>query len=137
MADAKTLGLDRIKARIAAMPGAVRTALQAELEAEGDELVTAMQRLVHKRSGELEASIRKEPGERDLQVIVRAGGATTTKPVRKGASATYDYALAEEFGNKHSSAQPFFFPTYRAKRKAFRRRRTAVAKKAIAEVAGT
>jgi HK97 gp10 family phage protein len=63
-------------------------------------------------SGLLKQSVRVEDGRNELEAIVTAGGELTTRPVRSGAAATYDYALGVEFGNEHAPAQPFFFSTY-------------------------
>jgi HK97 gp10 family phage protein len=46
-------------------------------------------------------------------VEIRAGGPATTVD-------GYDYSFAVEFGTEHQSAQPFFFPAYRLRRKAIR-----------------
>ena len=77
-------------------------------------------------------------------VLVRAGGALTTRSgagdqgfVRefaravRGKDANYDYALAQEFGTQHIPAQPFFWPTYRARKRRIRRAIKDSAKAAI------
>jgi HK97 gp10 family phage protein len=61
--------------------------------------------------GELRRSIRVSTTGK-LAVTIRAGGRLTTTP------SGYDYSLAIEFGNEKSSAQPFFWPSYRAGRNA-------------------
>lgn len=133
MAEAKTDGLARWKARVTRVAQAIDAAARQELPAEADELIGEMKSRVHSATGATAQSIRKEPGSSDLQVIVRAGGELTTKPVRVGASAQYDYALGEEYGNKHSPAHPFFWPAWRAKKAEFKRRRRDAIAKAIAE----
>ncbi|WP_234680793.1 HK97-gp10 family putative phage morphogenesis protein [Bradyrhizobium monzae] len=65
-------------------------------------------------SGALEASCSVAPGANDLEYIVQAGGDMTTKEVREGSGEPYDYAEAFEYGTSHQTAQPFFWPTYRA-----------------------
>lgn len=67
------------------------------------------------KTGNLKASVRKEEGSNEVEWIVEAGGPLTTKNIRDGASAEYDYALAEEFGNSHQPAYPFFYGTARAR----------------------
>lgn len=56
------------------------------------------------------------PGANDLEWIVQAGGALTTKEVREGSGVQYDYALGFEFGTSRQAARPFFFNTYEAMR---------------------
>lgn len=73
-------------------------------------------------TGRLRDSVRKSEGRNDLEWIVEAGGSLTTKDVRVGADADYDYALAVEFGNEHVPAKPFFYPTIRARRARFNER---------------
>lgn len=86
----------------------------------------------------LKNSIRVEPGRKPGQVFIKAGGPTTTKPVRSGSgNATYDYAVGQEFGTHDQAAQPFFWPTYRLKKKrarsAIKRRITKAIKNRSAE----
>jgi HK97 gp10 family phage protein len=107
----------------------------AELNAQADGLVTIMKAVVARgKTGKLADTIRKEPGKRETQIRVRAGGSETTE---KSASGSYDYARAVEFGTEKVSAQPFFFPTYRLRKKAMqsamRRKITKTIKKYSAE----
>jgi HK97 gp10 family phage protein len=90
-----------------------------ELETQSALLVTLMKAAVeHGPTGNLANSIRKEPGKKKTVVVIKAGGASTTRHARDGKS--YDYARAVEFGTEHVSAQPFFFPTFRLMRKKLR-----------------
>jgi HK97 gp10 family phage protein len=117
-----------------------------ELNAQADTLVATMKAVCPVGpTGNLKASIRKEPGRKITTVVVKAGGALTTREyvhgpryereVRIGSGdtaniarvtggggfgRTYDYSRAVEFGTSHESAHPFFFPTYRLKRKGMR-----------------
>jgi HK97 gp10 family phage protein len=97
---------------------------QAAVEAlndEADRLVTLMKSVAPEgETGKLKESIRKEPGANVLQVKIKAGGKLTTKEVRKGSGVAYDYARADEFGTEHAPAKPFFFPTFRLRKKAIR-----------------
>lgn len=67
----------------------------------------------HGETGKLAESVTVRRGRNTLELVVTVGGDLTTKPVRKGAKAEYDYALAVEFGNEHAPAQPFAYPTFR------------------------
>jgi HK97 gp10 family phage protein len=107
----------------------------AELNSQADALVGLMKVVARKgRTGDLAASIRKESGKRDTIVRVAAGGKLTLEQHERH---PYDYSRAIEFGTSKMPAQPFFFPTYRLKRKsmiaAMRRRITARIKEYSAE----
>ncbi|MGY4332778.1 hypothetical protein ACVWWG_007195 [Bradyrhizobium sp. LB7.2] len=67
-------------------------------------------------TGHLEESCEVVPGTNDLEFIVQAGGALTTKEIREGSGQPYDYALGFEFGTSRQAARPFFFITYEAMR---------------------
>jgi HK97 gp10 family phage protein len=91
----------------------------AQLTAAADGLVGMMKNTVkHGPTGDLAASIRKQPGKVETVVRVMAGGATTTR--KGGGGKPYDYARAVEFGTVHMSAEPFFFPSFRLMRKTMR-----------------
>ena len=82
--------------------------------------------------GELKHSVRVNPDRRkDTVVRVVAGGVLTTRP--SVSSSPYDYARADEFGTVNMRPQPFFFPTYRLRKKkiiaAMKRKITASIKK--------
>lgn len=105
-----------------------------ELNVQADELVSLMESVVPKETGALEISIRKIPGKSATQVRIVAGGKGTTK--NSGGKA-YDHARAVEFGTTHMKAEPFFFPSYRLKKKkmisSMKRKLTASIKKRSAE----
>lgn len=108
----------------------------AELDAQSTALVGLMKSAVkHGPTGNLANSIRKEQGRKQTVVVVKAGGASTTR--QGGSGKPYDYARAVEFGTEHVAAQPFFFPTFRLMRKkmrsAMRRRITKRIKEYSAE----
>lgn len=88
----------------------VVAAAQRAVEAEADQLVDAIRDAAPEDSGTLRDSIRQEPGDDPLSVIVRAGGTPeTTRTNRAGVS--FDEALMLEYGTSRSAAQPFFYPT--------------------------
>jgi HK97 gp10 family phage protein len=66
-------------------------------------------------SGALKHSVRVVPGKRDTLVRIVAGGELTTRPAVSGQP--YDYARADEFGTVNMKPTPFFFPTYRLRKK--------------------
>lgn len=154
MASAKMLNLERVKARLRRLPQAMKAAVEEQLTAEAEELAAAMRRAAPVITGALRGSIRVEDGDRPLSKKVIAGGVPETrKRVRKGvadadfakAKATggfkgeFDYSRGVEFGHRtpaggHVAAEPFFYPTYRARKKAMRRRLTTAARKALKKI---
>lgn len=125
---------DRLQRKFKAIPPAVRKALLSQNNANGDELVETIRGFMSSpQSGDLRASVRNQDvsdGDRISQ-RVEAGGEKTTKPVRKGATATYDYALAQEYSTVDMPANPAFWPAWRLKRRRFKSRMSRAAKKAI------
>lgn len=126
----------RLSKKMAAVPKEVRKALRAQNRANAEELVQTIKGFIDDKSGALGSSIKRKDVSNSKRISQRitAGGSTTTKPVRKmknGASPTYDYALANEFGTENMPAQPFFWPAWRLKRRRFKTRMSREAKKAI------
>jgi HK97 gp10 family phage protein len=85
--------------------------------------------------GALKTSVRVIPGKKDTVVRIVAGGVLTIRP--STSSKPYDYARADEFGTVKMAPRPFFFPTYRLRKKkiiaAMKRKITASIKKRSAE----
>jgi hypothetical protein len=148
-------GLERFNAKLRRLPIEVRQALIAANQKSAKEMVQLARRLAPRRTGKLAASIIDQTIG-DGVVQVRAGGKATSKPIRKGAGVLFDYALAIEFGKKASrgrstrrsnsgrrfgasgktTAQPFFWPAYRATKPAARRRANRAMRLAIAKLSG-
>lgn len=108
----------------------------AELNAQADSLVETIESVAPRGpTGNLVHSIKKIPGKKDTIVRIVAGGQLT---VRLGVSSKpYDYSRADEFGTQNMPAKPFFFPSYRLRKKkiisAMKRKITASIKKRSAE----
>lgn len=119
----RNTSLARLKKRLAKVPLDVRADAATEALLQARALGQAMQAAAPVEEGDLRASVRVEGGRRGDRWFVKAGGAKTTKPVRKSAKGAprYDYALAVELGTAKMKARPFFYPTYRARRSAIRR----------------
>lgn len=119
---------------MANIPKSVANELVAGVN-EGADLLTGTMRTVVPRGkdgrNELAESIRKEPGRRPLQVLVKAGGELTT---RRMGGTTYDYSMGQEFGNEKVPAQPFFWPSYRLTKKRIRSTISRRMKKGIEKV---
>lgn len=113
---AKNLSVQQFQDLMKNIPKAVAAEMQGALQEQGERLTAAMRQSVPQGvdgRNELLESIEVKPGRHPLQVRVTAGGEKTQRAVRKGVGATYDYAMAQEFGTQHHRAQPFFWPTYR------------------------
>jgi HK97 gp10 family phage protein len=89
-----------------------------------------MRHLAPVDDGDLQRSIRKTPLN-EMAVRVEAGGETTTRPVREGVSATFDYSLGVEYGTVDTPAQPFFWPSVNTTKKRVRRRVDRAIAKAV------
>jgi HK97 gp10 family phage protein len=110
---------DDLETFLNALPDRIREQLSGAIEAQAEALSAAQK--AELRSMEetdethaLEDSCTVTPGADDLEFIVQAGGAATTKEVRDGSGVPYDYAVAFEDGTSRQEARPFFWPTYRA-----------------------
>lgn len=113
--------------RFAAIPDRMKRAARREVQAEAEAMADEMKQGAPFETGALHSSIRTEDASSDTWIrwSVRAGGKLTTKAVRnseKGNAPMYDYAWGVEFGTSRSSAQPFFYPVYRRRKRRFRAR---------------
>ena len=132
MASSYLLGRERLRAVLVKLPVAAKANLQATMTAEANSLAELQRKYVPVKSGALRDSIRVEPFSKGgIGAIVKAGGPTTTKPVRKGQSATYDYAMAQELGTQEMLAQPFFFPAYRQSKTKIKRHASKAVRQAV------
>lgn len=127
---------ERFLRKLAALPKAVRDEVVPALRAGGDEINDLQRRFVPVEDGELRGTIRNTVNAAELKVTIEAGGAATTKPVRDGADASYDYSMAAEFGRRGQPAQPFFYPGYRLGKKRAKARISRAMNKAARKVAG-
>ena len=125
---AETAGFKRALRKV--YLAAKRAAGPATLKA-AEDIANTMRSVAPKDKGDLVESIRLTINE-DGRVYIKAGGKRTTKEVRSGSGVPYDYAFAQEFGTKEMPASPFFWPSYRLKRKPARAKMTRALKKEIA-----
>lgn len=134
MRGAKIHGLAELNRKLKALAPAATKAANAALHQGADEVVAMQKSLAPFEDGALQGSIQKEEiGETKL--IVKAGGQETTRPVRVGQKATYDYALGHEFGTAKMKPTPFFYPAWRALKKRVRGRVSRSVNKAIKQAA--
>ncbi|MBX5149574.1 HK97 gp10 family phage protein [Rhizobium lentis] len=127
---------ERLKRRLAAVPKAVREAVQPALVTSGNELATMMIRLAPKDTGALRDSITvtlpgqatppySQPGGSqvagDNQVLITAGDTDVR------------YPHLVEYGTADTRAQPFFWPAYRLSKKRLSNRIKRAIRKAVKE----
>jgi HK97 gp10 family phage protein len=88
-----------------------------ELLIQANALVDAMESVAPRgETGNLLHSITVVPDKsKDTVVRVVAGGRLTVRP--GVSSKAYDYSRADEFGTVNMKARPFFFPTYKLRKK--------------------
>jgi HK97 gp10 family phage protein len=131
----KVTGRQLLRATLAKLPKEVKKDLQASMTASANVLAGKMKANAPKDDGDLTASIRVDEFDRGgIGAVVKAGGPLTTKPVREGQSATYDYALAAELGTQEQLASPFFYPTYRRERRSIRAKASKAVRDAVERV---
>lgn len=133
---ASNVSVERFRKLTKDLQAEVHAAAVAELNVQADGLVEMMEAVAPRGpTGNLIHSIKKIPGKSDTQVRILAGGQLTVRP--SISSKPYDYARADEFGTVNMPAKPFFFPTYRLKKKkmisTMKRKITAAIKKRSAE----
>ena len=131
----------RLRARLEKVPDVARRAAAAEMEACAQEIVDAMKAAAPFKSGALRDSIGwtwgDVPAGSFVIADIRSGKnkgdqyATLRIKIYAGNRAAF-YARFVEFGTKTGvRAQPFFFPTWKAKKAEFRRRIAAAVRAAI------
>lgn len=111
------VSVERFKALTDELKAEVHALAVAELNTQAQGLVDLMDSVAPRgETGNLIHSIRVVPDKsKDTTVRVVAGGALTVRP--GVSSKPYDYARADEFGTVNMPAKPFFFPTYRLRKK--------------------
>ncbi len=128
------VNLEKWKARLRRVPDVVKKAAREGLHREADDLVAAMKRAapvsppMEETPGALRDSIHWEPStKRDLSVVIIADAKDDKgKPI--GAHVEHGHRTAN---GEHVPANPFFFPTYRARKRPMRRRVQAKTRKAV------
>lgn len=113
---------DAIVKALRAIPVQIKRDIQPAIDAGAQEIMMRARYLAPKDDGALQKSIRIEAGPRELSATVSAGGDLTTRPVRDGISAEYDYALGMEYGTAETPAQPFWWAAVNSLNKRVKRR---------------
>ena len=134
MASAKMLNLEKVKARLAKLPNQVKVAVGTQLAKEVEDLTEAIQRAapvrddLQRHPGQLRDSVHFYPNpDRPLSYRVLAD-AKDKKGEFIGPHVEHGHKAVD---GSHVPRVPFFFPTYRARKKAMQRRIKAAGRKAV------
>ena len=144
MTSTRIASIDRFKRMTKELQSDIKQGAIAELNAGADALVAQMKAAAPLgKTGNLRRSIIKKAGKKETRVFVTAGGKLTTvqitgraavymRPVIVGGGNTkgiakggthgvyYDYAMGVELGTHGHGASPFFWPSWRLRRKRIR-----------------
>lgn len=112
----------RLSAKMKAIPVEVRRALRAQNAANAEELVQTMKGFVPVDEMKLHDSIKRQDVSNSARISQRVSAGSRSAP----------YASWVEHGTSKNDAKPFFWPSWRLKRKRLKGRMTRAAKKAIA-----
>ncbi len=130
-------GVEALLARMNAIPERVQQAARETLEKNAQEIVEMMQRLVPKDSFALWSSIGwtwgdAPEGSMTVGKVKGSGAAYGTMAITiyAGGGKAF-YGRFQEFGTKKMPANPFFFPSYRAKRRGVQQSLARAVKKAV------
>ena len=137
MATARVNSLERFRRLTKELREEVHDEAGAELNKQAEELARLIESVAPHEEGTLKTTVKVvKDQKRDTLVRIVAGGEKTVRK-GKGRIRPYDYARADEFGTVNMKPRPFFFPTYRLRKKkiisAMKRRITANIKKRSAE----
>lgn len=135
MADAKVTGLKQIQARLAKVPKAATEALRKQMKTEADDMVSAIQRAMdaaydHQDNGhqKLRDSVHDYPNpDREISYRILAD-AKDAEGKFIGANVEQGHRTVD---GKHVAGRPAFWPTYRARRSAMKRRLSKAARDAV------
>jgi HK97 gp10 family phage protein len=120
--------------------GNVEDRTKRALKTQAAALADAIRAAAPRQTGNLAASVRVGELRQDRRgvwsITVKAGGELTTKEVRSGSGVPYDYANATEFGTEKEAAEPFFYPTYRARRNGIRHEIESAVSDGVSDVSG-
>ena len=115
-------GIGRLQRRLAAIPKAVKEAVEPALRKSGEEMVATMRAIVPKDTRDLEYSIKYTMPGKQTPAYSQPGGSMTVPEnavaVTVGNS-DVRYGHLVEYGSVKAQAQPFFWPAVRLNRKKF------------------
>lgn len=127
---------DRLKKRLAAIPKAVKLAVQPALIQSGNELASRMKALAPVDTGDLRDSIAVTLPGQSTPPYSQPGGSRTAGETEVLVTVGNDdvrYPHLVEYGTAEASAQPFFWPAFRLTRKRITNRIKRAVSKAVKE----
>jgi len=132
------MSLESLNKRMAAIPKAVRDAVQPALAKSGDELAGAMKTLAEtsRDTGALIDSIAVTPGGQSTPPYSQPGGQRVVPENAVAVTAGNSkvrYAHLVEYGTTKMAAEPFFWPAYRLLKKRLQSRIKRSIGKAVRE----
>jgi hypothetical protein len=113
MISVKFTGLDVFAAL--SRPERLKAVAHHAVAEQAEQLADAIREAAPSDKGDLKASVRVEPTDDPLRVIVTAGGTPGTIETNAD-GVQFDEALMSEYGTSRSAAQPFFWPTVESMR---------------------
>ena len=124
----------RLQRRLAAIPQAVKRAVEPALVQSGNELAAAMRALAPEDTGDLKDSIAVTLPGQSTPPYSQPGGSQVAKEnqvlVTVG-NHVVRYPHLVEYGTANAAAQPFFWPAFRLKRKRLANRIKRAISKAV------
>lgn len=117
--------LTRLQKRLAAIPKRVVEATQPSLQRSANELVDAMKALAPEDTGALKDSIVATPGGQSTPPYSQPGGEAVVPANAVAVTAgntDVRYAHLVEYGTAETSAQEFFWPSFRLLKRRLERR---------------
>ena len=119
-------GRDKALARMRRLPIEVKSELRRAMETNRTELEDGVKYAAPEDDGDLRESIKSRDTSNDYRI---------SASVTAGDEKAF-YARMVEFGTPRQSAQPFFYPIIRAKKKRFKARLARAARKGIKKALG-
>lgn len=132
----KSPSLARLQARLEAIPRRVKEAVKPALEKSGKELADGMRALAPEDEGDLKRSVTYTMGGQQTPPYSQPGGSKTVPEnavVVTVGNTDVRYPHLVEYGTTKAQAQPYFWPTVRAKRKKITNRINRAIRKAVRE----
>lgn len=129
-------GLDKLNARLAAIPQGVKDALQPALAQSGDELKDRIQGLAPVDTGALRDSVAVTTAGNTTPPYSQPGGSMVVPEnsvVVTVGNSEVRYPHLVEYGTHDTTAQPYFWPAWRLSKSRIKNRLTRAIRKAIRE----
>lgn len=140
-ATATVINADRLLAKLGKLPAEIEAQIKLAMEAQADEIVGMMRRLVPVDQGDLRDSIKwtwgtAPKGSMKVAAVVSSRSRGVTITIYAGDNKAF-YARWQEFGTVKMPANPFFFVSWRAGRKGAKRRIQTAMRAAARKVAAS